>query len=203
MVSRYTDSRAKIPEAFPWKVLENLSSALLFLHEGKMNPSDSQGIQSWKPIIHRDIQISNIFLTSLPFPGPGSPTHQNPTSGLPSIYPCVILGDFGSSITCTRDKISNEQGWDIRRLDYDCLSHTMFELTEAIRPRCGGYTDSFDKIVKMIVPERNKEPDAVAWVTKVKMEWRGVLGVISKDEVLLMAEKGLPKRTSGEGEQID
>jgi serine/threonine protein kinase len=72
-----------LPESFVWQVFESLVSAVQYLHHGPAIPAP--GI--WDPISHRDIILSNIFLTRAAQTNPNDYAVQ------------VKLGDFGCAIT--------------------------------------------------------------------------------------------------------
>ncbi|KAF1952150.1 hypothetical protein CC80DRAFT_596777 [Byssothecium circinans] len=109
-----------IPELFIWNVLESLARALCFMHLGlhTIYPSP-YGLQkyhkdpTWNSIIHKDLHPGNVFLTDNPPPG---------MFDYYSLYPRVILGDFGcsryfSSIQRTSLSSFEEEAWkDIEAL---------------------------------------------------------------------------------------
>lgn len=82
VAERYIKRDKYVPEAFLWKVFEGLASAALHCHEG---PEESlSGLtKSWDPVYHRDIILTNCFLSKSDEGG----------------YPVVKLGDFGCSVT--------------------------------------------------------------------------------------------------------
>ncbi|KAK6514521.1 hypothetical protein TWF281_004719 [Arthrobotrys megalospora] len=73
--------RTFIPEAFVWQLTIDMGKALLFLNRGIENRK-REGRQGWKPIVHNDIKMNNIFMKSRP-------------KGANNIYPLFVLGDFG------------------------------------------------------------------------------------------------------------
>jgi hypothetical protein len=75
----------QLPEAFIWHVLESLLKAFCWLHHGIRDPSHastSAPDPNWYPVLHKDLKTANVFLT-------------NSDSG--SVYPRVLLADFGNS----------------------------------------------------------------------------------------------------------
>lgn len=86
-----------------WKVLWDISLALCYIQTG-IDAADrvihggkplgfNDKVPGWNPIAHRDIKPANIFLTSR------CSSDQFP------VYPTVVLGDFGCSVT-QRDQTS-------------------------------------------------------------------------------------------------
>jgi serine/threonine protein kinase len=84
LLEEYQDQEIPIPEAFLWHVFKSLASALQRSHSVE-NGSGRKGI------IHSDIWLANVFLSS---------------SESDSVYPRVVLGDFG----CAVDSIVDESG---------------------------------------------------------------------------------------------
>lgn len=68
-------------EGFMWSVFDQLASALAFLHEG-IDKTHPLGRDHWKTIVHRDIKMENVFVSTL-----GS---KHDLSGI-----ALKLGDFG------------------------------------------------------------------------------------------------------------
>ncbi|MCJ1367456.1 hypothetical protein MMC16_006589 [Acarospora aff. strigata] len=78
---RSTRIQEYMPEGFIWKAFLELSSALRYIHHGIKagDPPIPKPTYEWPRVLHRDIKPANIFLRS----------------GLYSVYPTVVLGDFG------------------------------------------------------------------------------------------------------------
>lgn len=57
-------SEAMFSEKFMWAVYSQLSAALAFLHEGIEAPRGTK-TDFWKPIVHRDIKLENVFIKTL------------------------------------------------------------------------------------------------------------------------------------------
>ncbi|KAA8624987.1 SPS1 Serine threonine protein kinase [Pyrenophora tritici-repentis] len=51
-------------EAFMWPVYRQLMSALAFLHQG-IDAQNPQGRDGWRPIVHQDIKVENVFVKRL------------------------------------------------------------------------------------------------------------------------------------------
>ncbi|EFQ94066.1 hypothetical protein CFE70_002633 [Pyrenophora teres f. teres 0-1] len=51
-------------EAFMWPVYYQLMSALAFLHEG-IDAQNPRGRDGWRPIVHQDIKVENVFVKRL------------------------------------------------------------------------------------------------------------------------------------------
>lgn len=75
------ENGAQFSEGFMWSLFRQLSSALAFLHQGITSQSP-QGVGGWQPLIHRDIKLENILISSLGV--------EDDKSDL-----VVKLGDFG------------------------------------------------------------------------------------------------------------
>ncbi|KAI7785104.1 hypothetical protein LA080_008140 [Diaporthe eres] len=87
--------RINIPEHFIWLVAEQIGEALVYMHLGRPRGSSGPGaytrVEGWKPIYHRDIADSNIFL-------------HYPTTSRSELdmyrdraFPQVVLGDWGEA----------------------------------------------------------------------------------------------------------
>ncbi|KAK6498476.1 hypothetical protein TWF481_011067 [Arthrobotrys musiformis] len=83
MLSKYMEQRPRtfMPEAFVWQLTIDMGKALLFLNRGIDNRK-REGIPGWKPMVHNDIKMNNIFMKPRP-------------KGANNIYPLFVLGDFG------------------------------------------------------------------------------------------------------------
>lgn len=86
MVNRASRRGFVLPEPFILKIIEEMASGLTYLHtgvdlSGRLDPHSSRIDRSrpWNAIVHRDIKLDNIFLTTI----------------TRSVYPRVVLGDFG------------------------------------------------------------------------------------------------------------
>jgi serine/threonine protein kinase len=99
-----------IPELFIWSIYADLLKALCFMWFGIRDvKSEVFPAEGWKPILHRDIHLGNIFVAdSSPESRPSgnndkktseqSSSQTSATSTLtPTEYPRVVLGDFGNS----------------------------------------------------------------------------------------------------------
>jgi serine/threonine protein kinase len=86
-------------EAWMWSVYSQLVSALAFLHEGIDAPVTEATAASWKPVVHRDIKLENVFVKSLGLKPDWSDIQ-------------IKLGDFGlaAEIPDEEDE-SEEKGW--------------------------------------------------------------------------------------------
>jgi NIMA (never in mitosis gene a)-related kinase len=76
-------------EKFMWSVYSQLCAALAFLHEGIGAPPGTNS-DWWKPILHRDIKIENVFIKSL--------GDQHDWSSI-----VIKLGDFGQACIYNQD----------------------------------------------------------------------------------------------------
>lgn len=92
LLSRLTRRSSYAPEGFLWKMLFEMATALCYLQTGlkssrlAMSGHPVSGRQTgWDKILHLDIKPANIFLT----------WHGG---SLESVYPTLVLGDFGASI---------------------------------------------------------------------------------------------------------
>jgi len=95
-----------VPELFIWNILESLVRAVVYLHYGpnvlekidQQEPGDErlkvEEDASWDAVYHRDIILSNVFLTS---------STRDKTE-----YPIVKLGDFGCAMRQSEVKIMDE-----------------------------------------------------------------------------------------------
>lgn len=79
----YISMDEHFPEAFLWHLFESLAEAVRYCHNGSRKGEEGY-IESWDPVIHRDIILTNIFL------------HH---SGETNTYAIVKLGDFGCAVT--------------------------------------------------------------------------------------------------------
>ncbi|KAI4148966.1 MAG: hypothetical protein L6R39_002639 [Caloplaca ligustica] len=88
LMDAYTARRAKIPESFIWHVYMQVADALAYIHTGydRLLYDGGRPPSHFKPIVHRDVKPPNIFL--------------RPNGG--SIYPDLVLADFGLATTETR-----------------------------------------------------------------------------------------------------
>jgi len=64
----YIKKKQAVPEAFLWRVFEDIASALVFLHTGHRTSPTSSSLSTakelnWISILHRDIKPSNILLS--------------------------------------------------------------------------------------------------------------------------------------------
>ena len=91
----------RVPEGFAWAVLIGLLKALCFLHFGSVDVMREQSDENWEPILHRDLQMDNVFV-----------------HGGQAGYPDIVLGDFGSSRTeaqlrtqCPQLSAKEFEGW--------------------------------------------------------------------------------------------
>lgn len=116
----YAKTPAKIPESFIWHIFASLASALQYIQFGIRsgtlpraqfpNMTDDEIanklIDKWQLILHRDIKPENILLRAgkgekrvrekrRPFPF--SFLKHEVTEYLPSVFPRVVLADFGIS----------------------------------------------------------------------------------------------------------
>ena len=64
-----SDDLDVIPEKFLWRVFENLVDACILLRDGAGKRLEDD--RPWRPIIHRDLHLSNVFLKLLPGCTPG------------------------------------------------------------------------------------------------------------------------------------
>lgn len=74
-------SNAVLSEAFMWSLFSQLANALAFLHEGRGCTGNAH---AWRPLLHRDIKLENILVTSLGSKGDFSTIK-------------IKLGDFGTA----------------------------------------------------------------------------------------------------------
>lgn len=81
-MTTFTRQKVRIPEAFIWHVLYQLSDALMLLHHGYNTDCDVQ-TPNWRRMLHRDIKPANIFLRL-----PASESEKG-------AYPDIVLADFG------------------------------------------------------------------------------------------------------------
>ena len=78
-----------IPERFLWYMLECLCIAGLLLERGEL---EQNPMSDWKPIVHRDLKVSNVFL--------GLPIEGNFCR-----YPVPKIGDFGLAAYLTNGEL--------------------------------------------------------------------------------------------------
>ncbi|KAI4609203.1 hypothetical protein J4E83_008845 [Alternaria metachromatica] len=90
------EAKLPVPELFVWNILESLVHAAVYLHYGpnvlekfeQQEPEDgcleAKEDASWDVVYHRDIILSNVFITS--------------STGDKTEYPIVKLGDFGCAM---------------------------------------------------------------------------------------------------------
>jgi len=100
------EAKTPVPELFIWNILEILVRAVVYLHYGpnvlekidQQEPGDErlkvEEEASWDAVYHRDIILSNVFLTS---------STRDKTE-----YPIVKLGDFGCAMRQSEVKIMDE-----------------------------------------------------------------------------------------------
>ncbi|KAL8921940.1 MAG: hypothetical protein Q9172_003754 [Xanthocarpia lactea] len=89
----YLKHRAKVPESFIWHAYRQLAEAFAFIHRGHTHDS-SYNMSQFRPIVHRDVKPSNIFLRHS--------RHRD------DVYPDLVLADFGIAITSAA--LANENG---------------------------------------------------------------------------------------------
>lgn len=84
-----------MPEHFIWHVAEQIGEALVYMHLGRPHgtsgPSACTPLPDWKPIYHRDIADSNIYLH---YPT-GAPSELDMYWA--QAFPQVVLGDWGEA----------------------------------------------------------------------------------------------------------
>lgn len=87
--------RRNVPEHFIWHVAEQIGEALVYMHlgwpRGTSGPNACEQLPDWKPIYHRDISDSNIYLHYQPTAGSELEMHRN------RAFPRVVLGDWGEA----------------------------------------------------------------------------------------------------------
>lgn len=87
--------RRNVPEHFIWHVAEQIGEALVYTHlgwpRGTSGPAACQPLPDWKPIYHRDISDSNIYLHYSPNARSELEMHRN------RAFPRVVLGDWGEA----------------------------------------------------------------------------------------------------------
>ena len=100
------EAKTPVPELLIWNILEILVRAVVYLHYGpnvlekidQQEPGDErlkvEEEASWDAVYHRDIILSNVFLTS---------STRDKTE-----YPIVKLGDFGCAMRQSEVKIMDE-----------------------------------------------------------------------------------------------
>lgn len=93
--------RKNVPGHFIWHVAEQLGEALVYLHLGRprgtSGPDACTPLPTWRPIYHRDISDSNIFLH---YPT----TAQSELEMLRArAFPQIVLGDWGEAALCGDD----------------------------------------------------------------------------------------------------
>lgn len=87
--------RRSVPEHFIWYVAEQIGEALVYMHLGRPRGTSGPGadtlLPGWKPIYHRDIADSNIFLHY--------PTTAHSDLGMykARAFPQIVLGDWGEA----------------------------------------------------------------------------------------------------------
>lgn len=87
--------RRNIPEHFIWHVAEQIGEALVYTHlgipRGASGPGAYTPVEGWRPIYHRDIADSNIFLHY--------PTNSRSELDMyrNRAFPQVVLGDWGEA----------------------------------------------------------------------------------------------------------
>ncbi|KAF1846049.1 kinase-like protein [Cucurbitaria berberidis CBS 394.84] len=105
LIKRYKHDNRSFPESFVWHVFISLVNAIAHMHHG------GGGNTNWNWVIHRDLWPANVFLGKLD----------------PDVYPRVVLGDFGSSIT--RDETRNRHQIELRNQDnFAPLPHDQFHV---------------------------------------------------------------------------
>ena len=85
LCSGYVKHNIYVPEAFIWHAYRQLAEALAFIHKGYTTSSSLYPTKHFQPVVHRDIKPSNVFIR-----------HNSR-----SIYPDLVLADFGLAITTT------------------------------------------------------------------------------------------------------
>ncbi|KAF1961020.1 kinase-like protein [Byssothecium circinans] len=76
-------SKSIFSEAFMWAIFRQIAEALAFLHEG-LGCEDPHNADIWRPVVHRDVKLENVFISSL-----------GVKDDLSSLK--IKLGDFGLS----------------------------------------------------------------------------------------------------------
>lgn len=77
----YKKNDGAFPESLMWVVFHQLASAIAFLHQGIGFDGD-QHASTWRPVIHRNIKVENVFISKL-----------SPETDFSDTI--VKLGDFG------------------------------------------------------------------------------------------------------------
>jgi serine/threonine protein kinase len=60
----YEEKQCPFSEAFMWALFSQLASAIAFLHEG-VGCANRMETDFWRPVVHRDIKIENILISTL------------------------------------------------------------------------------------------------------------------------------------------
>ncbi|KAI9729343.1 MAG: hypothetical protein M1834_006866 [Cirrosporium novae-zelandiae] len=81
IIKFYRYNNLVLPETFIWTVARDIADFLCYMAYGQNTAPER--VEGWEPIIHNDLNPSNIFLTSSKEPG--------------AIYPTVKVGDFGGA----------------------------------------------------------------------------------------------------------
>ncbi|ROV99074.1 hypothetical protein VMCG_06697 [Cytospora schulzeri] len=95
MIDEYYNRGDAIPEHFIWHFIERMGEALVYLHLGRPHgtsgPDTSSAVPGWRPVYHRDISDSNIYLH---YPRAG---RSQILKAKYNAFPQIVLGDFGDS----------------------------------------------------------------------------------------------------------
>ncbi|KAK7740491.1 hypothetical protein SLS53_005334 [Cytospora paraplurivora] len=98
VIEDYSARGDAIPEHLIWHVAEQVGEALVYMHLGRpygtagaLGPSTSSALPGWRPVYHRDIDDSNVFLH---YPRTG---HSQLLRAKYGAFPQVVLGDYGEA----------------------------------------------------------------------------------------------------------
>lgn len=148
MINEYCARGESVPEHFIWHVIERMGEALVYMHLGRPHgtsgPDASSALPGWRPVHHRDINDSNIYLH---YPRAG---HSQILKEKYNAFPQIVLGDFGESAI---------QGDDSAQLQRGVFP------ASTIRPNLNEWTDVYQlgcvlrRLFMAHIPEDTKEED--------------------------------------------
>lgn len=186
-----------IPEMFIWSVYADLLKALCFMWFGIRDvKSEVFPAEGWKPILHRDIHMGNIFVADLSPDSKSSGTNEKKTDEQPSSqtsetptptpteYPRVVLGDFGNS-----DPLSSSQQ---NPASYPAKEYAMWDLAQlhqVMKDLCEDPTTDKNKYSQELI-------DALEPLDKMKRKIRLISELLAHAKMVVakmeeLSEKGV------------